>query len=240
MNTPMVSIKKIKKTTKIFFSILFLVSIFITNQTVQATDSDYGTINAYFSKNQNNWEPATVKNISLKRGEIFYIKAEISSKIDLLSIDLKIWETGENNPNSSTFKQLSGPDCFFGVYDIINVEKNENMTLIWKFQVKPDTDWFNATAPLNIFIQYDKNHMDNRRTHFTIVNPYIEYRLWENYDPDVNYSGHIYESDYPKLENVSQNLSLENMSLNKKQTPSFEIIFFITAVSIVYFWKRKK
>jgi len=239
MNTPMVSIKKIKKTTKIVFILLFLVTIFLTNQTVQAIDSDYGTINAYFSKNQNNWEPATVKNVSLKRGEIFYLKAEISSKIDLISIDLKIWETGENNPNSSTFKQLSGPDCFFGVYDIIDVKEKENITLLWKFQVKPDTKWFNATAPLNIFIQYDKNHMDNKKTYFTIVNPYIEYKLWENYDSDVNYSGDIYQRDYPKVENLSENLTLENGSTNVKQTPGFKIIFLIAAVSIVFFWKRK-
>lgn len=231
----------IKKTTITILSILIISSIFIINQSVQAGECQYGTIKAFYSKNQINWEQATVNNVTLKRGETFYIKAEITSKIDLLSIDLKIWETGEQNQKTSTFKQLTGPDCFFGVYDIIKVEKNKNFTLIWKFQVKPDTKWVNATAPINIFAQYDKNTTDNKRIYFTAVNPYIEDELWENYNPNKNCTGNIYPSNYSTEENTTDNNAIKTNTSNVKKTPGYNIIlFFITISLTLLFIKRKR
>lgn len=204
-----------------------------------ATENNYGTLETFFSRNQENWEPATVENITLKRGETFYIKAEITSKINLLSIDLHIWETGENSQKNSTYKQLSGPNCFFNIYNTINISKNQNFTFIWQFQVKPDTDWVDAKAPLNIFVQYDKNPQDNKKIYYTVVNPYIENTKWENYDPNKDYTGNIYnrtDSNPDKNEENNTNHSI----IKKQKTPGFDIIIFVlTTLTVLFFWRRK-
>lgn len=231
-----------KKTKKIvIIAVLLTILTICIPSNIQAGECEYGTINVYFSKNQTNWKKATVNNISLKRGETFYIKAEITSKIDLLSIDLKIWETAEQNQKNSTFIQLTGPDCFFGVYDIIDVKEKENITLNWKFQVKSDTDWFNATAPLNILAQFDKNTQDNKKIFFTVVNPYIKNEIWEQYNPEKQYTGNIYQNNSTVKQN-STNSTTSNLNTSTKlnKTPGFEIIFFISAALIISLWKRKK
>jgi sarcinarray family protein len=225
-------------------TILFLIltiSLFFLSMMPQslATENKYGTLETFFSKNKKNWEPATVENITLKRGEIFYIKAEITSEIDLLSIDLHIWETGENSQENSTYKQLSGPNCFFNVYNTINISKNQNFTFIWKFQVKPNADWVNAKAPFNILVQYDKNPRDDKKIYYTVVNPYIENTIWENYDPNKNYTGNIYD----RTDNIIEKNGENNTNLsdtNKQKTPGYEILPFILSSIILSILYRKK
>ncbi|MCD4798950.1 MAG: hypothetical protein K8R19_08090, partial [Methanosarcinales archaeon] len=44
-------------------------------------------------------------------------------------------------------------------------------TYIWK--LKPNGDWTNGNAPINLFVQFNKAHDDVRMIQFTIANPHI-------------------------------------------------------------------
>ena len=175
-----------RKTKNLFIFIFSLLVFMMIAPKVSADECEYGTMKAFFSKDEINWENATVHNATSKLGEPFFVKAVIRSKIDLMSIDIKIWETGENDVNDSTYELLEGPSCFFTYYDIYPVSKNDSFTYIWKFRVKPDTEWVEGNAPLNIFTQFDKTDLNNDGISFTIVNMYIQNILWNNYTESLN------------------------------------------------------
>jgi len=203
---------------------------------VNAGECEYGTIKAWFSKDQQTWENATVDNATAKIGEPFFIKTTVKAKIDLPSIDIKLWETGENNSEDSTFELLEGLNCFFTYYDIYPVSKNDSFTYIWMFRVKPDTSWVNGNAPLNIYVQFDKNSSYNRGVEFTVANIYVENIFWENYtgtsNNKINNINNITES------NVLADSDQELLKVNKNY--SYEILLIIIIIISLVIWKQKK
>jgi len=231
-------INKMRKTKNLFIFIFSLLVFMMITPKVSAGECEYGTMKAWFSKDGINWENATVHNATSKLGESFFIKAVIRSKIDLVSIDVKIWETGENNVDDSTYELLEGPSCFFTYYDIYPVSKNDSFTYIWKFRVKPDTEWVDGNAPLNIYTQFDKTDQDNDGISFTIVNMYIQNILWNNYTESLNdtintgYDNNT-GSDITPANNPGKPLQ------NTNKTPDFKITGIVMAlVLIMLFFKR--
>lgn len=230
------------KKTPIIIVIILFISILNLIPSVYAEEKSYGTLNAFFSKDQKNWEEATVTNITLKRGETFYIKTEVITKIKLLAVNIEIWETGETDAENSTYTQLSGPSVFYNGYHRIDVDLNENITFIYKFQVKPDAEWVNSYAPLNVRVQYNTDHTDSQIEYFTIINPYIEDKLCKNYNP--------FEKNYEDL-NQSNNLKEENTSLDKNNENNFEneytipqnqiiSFFFLISITVIFYIKTKE
>jgi len=215
----------------IFYLIIILFILTIYFPTANASECEYGTMKAWFSKDGSTWQNATVENVTCRRGEPFFIKTTVKPSNDLLSIDIKIWETGENNAENSTYELLEGPNCYFRFIDIYPVLINNSYTYIWKLQVKPDTEWVNGNSPLNIYTQFDKTDKDNEGIYFTIANLFIEDNLWSNYTENSNDS------------NDSDSLAITNSELptqNTIKTHDFKITLILFAVLLIICWKQKK
>jgi len=205
-----------------FIIMIFLILFSIPH--IRAAECEYGSVEAFFSKDGENWQKATVQNSTLKRGEAFFIKAYIRSKINLSSIDIKIWETGENSKFNSTFKLIEGFDCFFSFYDIYPIKKDDNLTYIWQFNVKHNTKWFNGNAPLNLFVQFDKNEEVNEQVSFTIVNFFIKKDVFHN-NSDLEIKEENSDINYDKTNYKSAFLGL------------FSFLILILVIAVIY--KRK-
>jgi len=117
-----------------------------------------------------NDEPATVEGMVLKINEPFTVKATIESKID-----------------GYVFVKLSEPG--------VTTASGWKTTYIWK--LKPNGDWTNGNAPINLFVQFNKAHDDVRMIQFTIVNPHILDELYSGFKGDIDgcrYQGGFFET----------------------------------------------
>ena len=204
-------------------SIIFLILSAIFLPIVNAGECDYGVLDAWYSLDDVNWENATVHDAQLKRGEPFYVKATVRTKIEPTWLTLKIWETGESNAGESSFEIINGPCDIYEVMDIGEIsERNTSITYTWKMRVKTDTDWAGGNSPLNIRVQFDEKVNDewySDEIYFTIVNVNILDELWEGYTEDNgNSSGNNDTND----------------------TPGFELLFALIAIAVFLTWKRKK
>lgn len=224
------------KTTIVLALIVFFIILFIPSS--NAGECSYGALKAWYSKDGVHWRNATVDNAIGKLGEPFYIKAIVEATTDLMSIDIKIWETGETDAESSTFERLEGPECFFSYYDIIHVSKNDTYIYIWKFCVKPDTEWVDGNAPLNIYTQFDKNEDDTKGISFTLVNMYIQNILWENYTENMNDNTNTsYDNNTGSDIIPANNPSQPTQNTNK--TPDFKITGMVMALVLIMLLLKK-
>ncbi|MDW7777131.1 MAG: sarcinarray family MAST domain-containing protein [Methanosarcinales archaeon] len=139
--------------------ILSILLIFISNCT--AAENEFGTVSAYFNE-----ESATVEGIVLKINEPFTVKATIESKIDG-NIYVRLSEPGVTN----AYEVIEGPSEIDEFIDNLKIESGWKNTYIWK--LKPNGDWTNGNAPLNLLVQFNQAHDDIRKIQFTIANPYI-------------------------------------------------------------------
>ena len=83
-------------------SITIMISVFSDFSLAYETpECDYGTFDAWYSKDDVEWQNTTVDHAELKRGEPFYLKATTSTKIDSAWISIRLWETGVDNAEKS-------------------------------------------------------------------------------------------------------------------------------------------
>ncbi len=205
------------------FSIAIVISVFSDFSLAYETpECEYGTFDAWYSKDGVEWQNTTVDHAELKRGEPFYLKATISTKIDSAWVSIKLSETGEHSSKESSFEVIDGPCDIYETFDLSEIpEKNTSFTYTWKMRVKPDTDWAGGNAPLNIRAQFDKKVNDEWYSDdisFTAVNVYILDELWEGYTEDNgNSSGNNDTND----------------------TPGFGLLFTLIAIAVFLTWKRR-
>jgi sarcinarray family protein len=189
----------------------------------ETPECDYGTFDAWYSKDGVEWQNTTVDHAELKCGEPFYIRATVSTKIDSAWISIDLWEVGIDSKKKSSFELLDGPCDLYKTLDLSKIlEKNTSFTYTWKFRVKPDTDRVGGNAPLNIQAQFDKKVNDEWYSDdisFTAVNIYILDELWEGYTED------------------NDNSSGNN---DTNDTPGFGLLFTLIAIAVFLTWKRKK
>ena len=133
--------------------------ILISNCT--AAENDFGIVYAW-----SNDEPATVEGMVLKINEPFTVKVTIESKIDG-KIGVQLYEPGVTN----AYEVVEGPSEIDEFIKNLNVESGWKTTYIWK--VKPNGDWTNGNAPINLFVQFNQAYDENRKIDFTIANPQI-------------------------------------------------------------------
>ena len=126
-----------------------------------AAENEFGIVTAW-----SNDEPATVEGMVLKINEPFTVKATIESKIDG-NIYVLLSEPGV----TTAYEVIEGPSEIDEYIDNINIESGWKTTYIWK--LKPNGDWTNGNAPINLFVQFNKAHDDVRKIRFTIANPHI-------------------------------------------------------------------
>ena len=135
----------------------FLISI--SNCT--AAENEFGIVYAWFNE-----EPATVEGMILKINEPFTVKATIESMIDG-NIYVLLSEPGV----TTAYEVIEGPSKMDEYIDNMKIESGWKTTYVWK--LKPNGDWTNGNAPINLFVQFNKAHDDVRKIRFTIANPYI-------------------------------------------------------------------
>ena len=182
--------------------ILFFLSLFVINTVSPMTMEEiyetpqcaYGSFDTWFSTDGYTWRQATVEGIELKRGEPFFIKTIMTTSRPFVRVGLLFTEPGEYNSNGSTFDIIDEGLCMFEAYLFGVIEKPlSSFERIWRFQVKQDTTWVQATAPLNVFVQFDwlddMNKWRSDEISFTIMSATIssesytlvEDSLFENY-----------------------------------------------------------
>jgi sarcinarray family protein len=152
------------------------------NCAYEAPECLYGTFDAWFSSDGVNWVNTTLEDITLRRGEIFYVKTMMSTTKPVVQVGMMFSEPGEFSANSSTFEIINGTTSMFCpyIYGIIE-QPSASFEHIWTFQVKKDTTWVQATAPLNVFVQFDCNEQNTWVTDqisFTVVYPTISDELY--------------------------------------------------------------
>jgi len=126
-----------------------------------AAENEFGIVYAW-----SNDEPATVEGMVLKINEPFTVKATVESKIDG-DICVRLYEPGITN----AFEVVEGPSEIDEFIKNLNVESGWKTTYIWK--LKPNGDWTNGNAPINLFVEFSKSYDDDRKIDFTIANPQI-------------------------------------------------------------------
>ena len=114
------------------FSIAMVISVFSDFSLAYETpECDYGTFDAWYSEDGIEWQNTTVDHAELKRGEPFYLKATISTKIDSAWISIRLWETGVDNAEKSAFEVIEGPCGIYKAFDLSEIpEKNTSFTLV--------------------------------------------------------------------------------------------------------------
>ena len=147
-----------KKVVEIVFTLSILL-ICISNCT--AAENEFGIVRAW-----SNDEPATVEGMVLKINEPFTVKVTIESKIDG-NIYVQLYEPGVTN----AYEVIEGPSEIDEFIDNIKIESGWKTTYVWK--IKPNGDWTNGNAPINLFVQFSKSYDDDRMIDFTIANPQI-------------------------------------------------------------------
>jgi sarcinarray family protein len=126
-----------------------------------AAENEFGIVTAW-----SNDEPATVEGMVLKINEPFTVKVTIESKIDG-NIYVLLSEPGV----TTAYEVIEGPSEMDEYIDNMNIESGWKTTYIWK--LKPNGDWTNGNAPINLFVQFNNAHDDVRKIRFTIANPHI-------------------------------------------------------------------
>ncbi len=141
--------------------IFMFITLFFNAIVASADENDYGIVQAWF-----NDKNATVEGFNMKIGEPATIIVNVTSKING-NVYVKIKEPGV----TKAYNVLSGPSKQDEIIDNLNVESGWSKTFTWK--VSPNGAWNNGNAPINIFVQINKDWNKNKIIQFTIANPYI-------------------------------------------------------------------
>jgi sarcinarray family protein len=211
----MIKMMLTKRFAGISIVFLLLFPIFSASA-VFAGECSYGSMYAWFRRDNEEWRNATAHPY-LKLGEEFEVKVVVTAKTGLSVIFFKLREFG-----TPVFEVLDGPT----VMDELlvcgrSVKTGENFTYIWRVRVNPDTKWFNAYSPLEVFAQFNKNDHDSCTVYFDVLTAYVLDEFWEGYNATCNYNN-------------------TNITSGKKVTPGFEILLFLVAVFFMVFLVRRR
>ncbi|MDW7776954.1 MAG: sarcinarray family MAST domain-containing protein [Methanosarcinales archaeon] len=141
---------------------LILVLLISINQSTFAepVENDFGIVDGWY-----NGKEATVENIQLEIGETAEITVSVNSKIDC-NVYVKLINPLVTVP----YDVVSGPSDLDESIDNRGVKSGWITNYTWI--IKPNGEWTNGNAPINIFVQFS-DRGDDRIVKFTIANPYI-------------------------------------------------------------------
>ena len=89
--------------------------------------------------------------------------------------------------------------------------------------IKPNGEWTNGNAPINLFVEFSKSYDDDRHVKFTIANPIILDEQYTSSSPSQTTTD-------PSSTNQSQSNS----------SPSLGIIAALLSVALVVMWRQKR
>lgn len=193
--------------------IFILIVLFLNIQAVYGAENDYGIVQAWFNEKN-----ATVEGLNLKIGEPATIIVNVSSKIDG-NVYVMIREPGV----TKAYNVLSGPSQQDDTIDNLNVKSGWSKTFTWT--VSPNGAWKNGNAPINIFVQINKDWNKYKTIQFTIANPYIL---------DEQYSG----STPVQTTGAAQPPPTGTTSA-QKDTPFLGAAGALAVILGVWLWKRR-
>jgi sarcinarray family protein len=180
-----------------------------------AAECDYGSVHACMMASDDIWKNATTHPL-LKRGESFNIKIVVTTKTPLSMLYIKLHEYG-----TPVFEIMEGPTAIEQLLECRGgIPSGQIFSYTWKIRVRPDTTWVNGYAPLEVFVQFNKNDTDEHRINFDVVTAFVIDELWENY----------------KQENTNENFS--SRYVPSIEQPGFEFGQIIIAVILLGIFVR--
>lgn len=203
---------------RIIFMLGLLFLFFSTNviPDVCAGDSQYGSVHAWFQHPGGEWENATA-HPCLKRSESFSIRVEVTTRAPVQVFFVKLHEFG-----TPVFEVLSGPTVLEQLLEYRNpLSSNQTFSYQWIVQVRPNTSWVNAVAPLEVFVQFNKNDTEYGIVDFDVLTAYIQ---------DVNWNGTQIESSSALLSSPPN---------PKPMMPGFPSIICILAIIFGVLLRKK-
>jgi len=164
---------------RIFF-LLSLLGILCVSSIGSPSECDYGSAQAWFRLSDGPWENATAHPV-LKRGEPFEIKLIITVKTELQQFFVKLHEFG-----TPVYEVINGPMRMEQLLEYKQVTAGRCFTYTWRMKVRSQTTWVNGFAPLEVFVQFNKNDTDEMRISFDVITAFILDQQWEQ---DQYYNG---------------------------------------------------
>jgi sarcinarray family protein len=138
------------------------------------TENEYGNVKAWF-----NGQEATIKTAKLKIGEPADIKVTVNSNISG-HVFVKL-----TNPLVTEPYQVIEGTAIGKRIDNLDVSPGWTKTFNWK--IKPNGEWKNGNAPINIFVSfYNSNKQVQKPLEFTIANPFILDEQYSGSSPAQN------------------------------------------------------
>jgi sarcinarray family protein len=148
---------------------------------VTAGECSYGLVHAWFRTGDDTWINATVHPM-LKRCEEFEITVMVTAKTELQVIFLKLHEFG-----TPVFEALKGPTAIEQLLECRQkILPNQTFTYLWRIRVRPETTWVNGYAPLEVFVQFNKNDIDEERIGFDVITAFIIDDVWVDSSKENN------------------------------------------------------
>ena len=190
---------------------IIIIILLLNTQIALGAENEYGIVKAWF-----NGKNATVEGIDLRVDEPSEIKVTVTSKING-NVHIKLLEPGI----TKAFDVISGPSKQDERIDNMGVSPGWSKTFTWK--IKPNGNWKNGNAPINIFISfYSSNNRDQKPIEFTIANP------------------HILDEQYPGSGSTPvQTSGITPGATEPKEAPFVPVIAVLALMIMIYLGKRR-
>jgi sarcinarray family protein len=158
--------------------ISFLVFLLVvsTIPVYTASECKFGSVHAWFQSSDGEWENATAHPF-LRRGEPFNIKINVAPVTNLQVFYLELHEFG-----TPVYEVVDGPTALEQLLECWMPNRSDQpYTYLWKLRVREDTTWVNGYAPLEVFVQFNKNDTDSHQINFDVVTAYVADELCKNF-----------------------------------------------------------
>lgn len=152
--------------------LIFLCSVQFPVSNAQSVPCEFGEMDAWISMDNETWLNTTLSNLSLKSGQIFFVKVHMQSYLNDTWLALYLFEPGTSMFSEETFTVLKGPCALNDGLDLGKTNAFEEKIVIWKLKVKENPVWMNGTTPLSIngfFQQQKQDQWETRDISFSIA-----------------------------------------------------------------------
>jgi sarcinarray family protein len=148
--------------------VLFLGMILVMTQLIipeaSAGECCFGSVHAWFQGSNGQWENATQHPV-LTPGEVFYIKIQVLFTTQCKVFFLKLHEFG-----TPVYEVLAGPTRLEELLEHRGkIEVEHPYIYQWTMRVRPATTWTHGSAPLEAFVQLNKNDIEECRIDFDVL-----------------------------------------------------------------------
>lgn len=201
------------KKIRIKFLIVFFILLFSSYNTF-SKENYFGTAEARVKLIDGQWLKSGLNDIVLKVNEPFFVKVNISTKIDC-TVSFEIYSPGK----TVTYRVLSGPSAYHETIVKYNCPIGWSENFEWI--ICPTNNWTDGYAALNLRIQFSRWNKtikwdENEQLQIGLINAFISSENW----------------------NGTINLESTNISSNIHQIPNYKIIIFLITLILIIILKK--